>query len=179
MILKLEVKYDDLAERATYDVNRGSNGILLPTFYGHQKHPNLQRHRGGHSKKLYNKVKDLVEPIYEEYEDENPCDDPLARKNILGDLTGAENTARSNIESIAWELYKHSKRLFDGDYRDEGLGELSLDQPPITNKASGVRWLRDKANDIKRRYKIVNGKEVVKTEFYSDEGYPVPANPRA
>src|SRR6516164_266732 len=64
VLLKLEAKYGNLAEKAKYDLNRGSNGLLMPTLYGHQKHPNLQRHRGGHSKDLYAKVLDLVEPIY-------------------------------------------------------------------------------------------------------------------
>jgi len=179
VILKLEAKYDDLAEKAGYNINRRSNGLLMPAYYGHQKLPGLQRHRGGHSRKLYKKVRQLLEPIYDEYYKPNPCENEEAKKEIIGELTEAESYAKDLLRDLDWELYKHSKRLFDGDYRDEGFGEMSLDQPPITNKASGVKWLRDNANTVKRRYKIINGIEVINAKFYDDEGYPVPGDPRS
>jgi len=179
VLIKLEAKYGNLAENATYDLNRGSNGLLMPANYGHQKRPNLQRHRGGHTKEFYEKVREVVEPVYELHEGEDPCNDPVAKKNILGDLTSAENTAKGMLKSVDWELYSNSKVLFDRDYRDEGVGDLSLDRLPFTDKASALKWLEDKAVGIKRRYQLVNGKEAVKTQFYTNEGYPVPGDPSA
>jgi hypothetical protein len=179
VIIKLEAKYADLAHNSGYDLNRGSNGLLMPAFYGHQKHPNLQRHRGGHSKAFYGLVHDLVDPIYQVYKGKNPCEDEELKKKILGDLKGAEDEAKANLKSVDWELYSFSKALFDGDYRDEGVGDLSLDRPPFIGKASGKEWLVTKAAGLKRRYQGPDGKEVVKTEFYTGEGYPVPGDPRA
>lgn len=179
VIIKLEAKYAKLAEKAGYDLNRGTNGLLMPSNYGHQMHPKLQRHRGGHSKDLYQKVHDLVEPIYQEYEGQDPCEDEEVRKNILGDLKGAEDAAKGNLKTVAWELYSFSKALFDGDYRDEGVGDLSLTRPPFTGKASGKEWLATKAAGLKRRYEGPDGKEAVRKEFYTGEGYPVPGDPRA
>src|SRR5262245_50514842 len=112
VILKLEAKYAKLAEKAGYDLNRGSNGLLMPSNYGHQKHPNLQRHRGGHSKELYQKVNDLVEPVYQDYEGTDPCSDEEVKKNILGDLKAKEDRARGFIKDVDWELYSFSKALF-------------------------------------------------------------------
>jgi hypothetical protein len=180
VLLKLEAKYAKLAEKATYDLNRGSNGLLMPTLYGHQKHPNLQRHRGGHRQELYAKVFDLVEPVYELYKGKNPCEDEEAKKNILDDLTASENDARDAIKNLDWELYSNSKNLYVADYRDEGVGDLSLDRPAFTAKADGERWLIDKAVGIKRRYELVNGTEVVRKDFYTRNGYPDPgSDPRS
>jgi hypothetical protein len=179
VVLKLEAKFDKLAEKAGYDVNRGSNGLLMPANYGHQRWPALQRHRGGHSRDLYAKVNDLVEPVYDAYEDKLPCPDDQTKKNILGDLKGAEDSAKANLKSIDWELYKNSKVLYDRDYRDEGVGDLSLVRPAFTDKASGMKWLQDKASGLKRRYQGAPGAETVRTTFYDGEGYPVPGDPRA
>jgi len=179
VLIKLEAKYGNLAENSKYDLNRGSNGLLMPANYGHQKRPNLQRHRGGHSKEFYEKVRELVEPVYELHKGADPCNDEEARKNILGDLAGAENDAKGLLKSVDWELYSNSKVLFDRDYRDEGVGDLSLDRPPFTDKASALKWLEDKAVGIKRRYEVVDATEVVKAQFYTNEGYPVPGDPMA
>jgi hypothetical protein len=182
VVLKLERKYSDLAEKAGYDLNRASNGLLMPAKYGHQMRKGLQRHCGGHCKKLYADVNDLLESVYEPYKDKKDCPDDETLKNILGDLKVAEEEARRNIKALDWQLYNNSKDLFDGDYRDEGAGDLKfnmVDPQAFTGKASGLQWLRRYASGLKRRYELVSGKEEVRKQFYNREGYPVPADPRA
>lgn len=179
VLIKLEKEFGSLAENSEYDLNGASNGLLMPANYGHQKHPNLQRHRGGHSAEFYAKVRKRVVSIYELYEGADPCNDEKAKKNILGALTSAENDVKGWLKSADWELYSNSKVLFDRDYRDEGVGDLSIDRAPFTDKASALKWLEDKAVGLKRRYEGVTGKEEVKKQFYTNEGYPVPGDPRA
>ena len=181
VIIKLDAEYGGFAEKSEYDLNRGTNGILLPTLYGFQMHHELQRHCGGHSKEFYALVRELVLPTYDDNDGPvKPCPGNKVAQNILSGLTKAEKAAKKNIKSIDWELYEHSKVLFDRDYRDEGVGDLEVIRRAFTDKASGLDWLDKKAPpEIMRRYEVVKKKEVVRKQFYVGEGYPSPGtNPR-
>ena len=179
IIIEFENKYNELADNSGYQLNGAANGIFLPTHFGHQMEVNLQRHCGYHWKIYMDNVRKLVRPIYERYKNKNTCKDP-AKTNFNNALSGAENAARSDVVSRAWWLYKWSKPLWDGDYRDEGTGNLYLNRPPDTSCKVGLQWLKNKQGDIKRRYtkrkrghKNVN---VVNAEWYTNNTYPPPSS---
>jgi hypothetical protein len=183
-ILKLEVDPEyqqNLAENSGYDINNANNGILMPARYGHQKRMKLQRHEGGHSEDYYLQVERILVPIYGAYQQMDPCTDSEGKEDLLADLRDAENDAKQQIKELNWELYARSKELYEEDYKDEGQGELSMshqERPRDTSRASGLGWLdvEAKDNNIRRRYRIVDGKEEVNTEFYDTYGYPYPSN---
>jgi hypothetical protein len=179
VITEFETNYSQLAWNSGYQLNGAGNGILLPTHFGHQMKVNLQRHCGYHYKTYMNNIRKLVRPIYNRYKNKDTCSDP-AKTNFNNALSGAENTVRSNIVSRAWWLYDWSKPLWDGDYRDEGTGNLYLNRPPDTSYKAGLQWLIDKQGGIKRRYtKQKKGNSyinVVKKKWYNDNTYPAPSS---
>lgn len=183
LALDADPKYQpELAETSGYDINNANNGILMPARYGHQKRMNLQRHEGGHSEKYYDKVREHIEPIWKDYKDLDHCNDPQGVEDLLADLAGKENSAKTRIKNLKWELYDRSKELYTKDYKDEGQGDMSnLSRPHDPSRASGLGWLDVEAqgNNIRRRYEVKNGKKVVYTNFYTTRGYPPPGtNPR-
>ena len=163
-----------LAKESGYDVNNGNNGIALPAYFGHMRRDDKQRHRGGHWDTYYKNVEKTLDPIYEDYKDTKPCKDPVARKNILGDLTSAENSIRSKLEKRTWWLYDWSKDLWNGDYRDEGAGNLNSGRAREGSSTAGQQWLTDYAGQVKRRHEVPGGKKKLRTKWYSGYGYPVP-----
>lgn len=186
VILELDAKPEygpKLAEKAGYNINNANNGILMPARYGHQKAMNLQRHEGGHSEAYYTKVRELIEPIWEDYKNLDHCKDPQGVTDLLADLADNENVAKTQISDIGWELYARSKELFTKDYKDEGQGDLSnKSRPNDPSRASGLGWIGFEAigNNLRRRYEVKNGEKVVYAGFYDYYGYPSPGtNPRA
>jgi hypothetical protein len=168
-----------MANAAEYQLNAASNGILLPTHFGHQRKLKLQRHCGNHTDEYYDNVERVLRKIYERYEDKDVCEDP-AKTNFLKAFEGAENTVRSNIKRRVWWLYDWSKPLWDGDYRDEGTGNLESGRPPDISYEAGLEWLEEKKDDIKRRYITQNrkGKDVklVRAKWYTNHNYPKPSS---
>jgi hypothetical protein len=185
VVIELDYEYRSRAKKlmanaAGYQLNAASNGIPLPTHFGHQKKLDRQRHRGNHYDKYYADVKGLLRPVYDKFETLNVCKEPTSSQ-FLAQFTDKENIVRSNIVSRAWWLYDWSQPLFDEDYRDEGTGNLYLNRPPDTSQEVGMQWLTDKADDIKRRYtyKIVGGTKqiVVNEDWYRENTYPAPTSP--
>lgn len=168
-----------LAEESGYDVNNGNNGIALPAYFGHMRKESKQRHRGAHWDKYYKNVEKKLKPVYDEYKDSKPCKDPEARKNILGALTAVENEIKANIQNRVWWLYDWSQALYDGDYRDEGVGNLNSNRARDGSSTAGEQWLDDYAGRAKRRHEVKSGKTAVRSKWYSSYGYPVPNNPNA
>lgn len=179
VIIEYENDYGNLADNAEYQLNGANNGILLPTHFGHQMKLNLPRHNGYHNNKYKKNIQNLVEPIYARYEGKNTCKDP-AKKNFNKALKTAEGTVRSNIVNRVWWLYDWSKPLWDGDYRDEGIGNLYHNISPDTGYEVGLQWLTDKQRGIKRRYtKQRRGNKnvsVVNTKWYDDNDYAIPSS---
>jgi len=179
VIIEFENKYKKLAYKSGYQLNGASNGILLPTHFGHQMEVHLQRHCGYHYKQYWQNIRDLLTPIYNRYKNKDTCNDP-AKTNFNNALSGAENTTRANIKNRAWWLYDWSKPLWDGDYRDEGTGNLYSNRSPDISYNVGLQWLIDKQGDIKRRYtkRQQGGKKinVVNTKWYTDNTYPPPSS---
>jgi A nuclease family of the HNH/ENDO VII superfamily with conserved AHH len=166
-----------LAEESNYDVNRGSNGIALPAYFGHTRKHNLQRHRGGHWEDYYTAVREKLDPIYDKYKDTKPCKDPEARKNILGDLTTAEGEIKGKLEAPSLWLYAWSESLYNGDYRDEGATNLASPRDREGSSSAGTEWL-NAGHTVKRRHQVVNGLPVLLSDWYSKKyGYPVPGGP--
>ena len=164
-----------LAEEAGYDINNGNNGVALPAYFGHTRKDNLQRHRGGHWDKYYQNVEKKLQPIYDEHKGSKPCSDPAARKNILGDLQAAEDFIKDKLLSRKWWLYDWSQDLYDGDYRDEGAGNLKSGRKRDGSSTSGQQWLADyKGNQVKRRHKSLGSKNQLLSSWYKKYGYPVP-----
>jgi hypothetical protein len=165
-----------LAEEAGYDINNGSNGIALPAYFGHMRKESKQRHRGGHWDKYYKNVEETLQPIYDKHKKAKPCSDPEARKNILGDLKSAENKIKVKLTKRTWWLYEWSQQLYNGDYRDEGAGNLNSGRARETSSTAGLQWLSDYAGTIKRRHEIKGGKILVRTQWYNKHGYPAPGS---
>src|SRR5262249_43470327 len=99
-------------------------------------------------------------------------------------LGGAENIARSKLTGKKWWLNEWSEPLWNGDYRDEGTGNLDVTRGPDTSADAGMEWLEQtkKPGAIKRRcIKQIIGNQivfVVNNAWYSTYQYgPVPASP--
>jgi hypothetical protein len=170
-----------LAEKSGYDINRASNGIALPAYFGHMRKDNKQRHRGGHWETYYTNVKKQLDPIYEEHEDADPCKNEKDRKSILNALKGAEDTIRGKLEKRTWWLYDWSQQLYDGDYRDEGAGNLNSARTREGSSTAGLQWLGDYPKpDVRRRHELkgqgAKRKAHVRTKWYEGYGYPVPGS---
>jgi hypothetical protein len=164
-----------LAEEAGYDINNGNNGIALPAYFGHMRKESKQRHRGGHWDEYYKNVKKTLDPIYVKHKDAKPCTDPVARKNILGDLQAAENKIKGKLVNRTWWLYDWSEQLYDGDYRDEGAGNMKSARAREGSSSSGLQWLSDYAGpQVKRRHEIKSGNKSMLRRWYTKYGYPVP-----
>lgn len=169
---------DLMAASAGYDLNRASNGIFLPAFFGHQTKVNRQRHKGNHYDIYYSNVEGVVRPIYEKYDGQDLCKDPVAKKKFLGAISSAENNVRGKVRGRTWWLYEWSKPLWKADYRDEGTGDLNVVRGPIIDAKTGMAWLKEKVDtgDVKRRW-IEQGKKkrkVVDKAWYKGQGYDAP-----
>jgi hypothetical protein len=168
-----------LAEESGYDINNGNNGIALPAYFGHMRKESRQRHRGGHWDKYYKNVEKTIQPIYDKFKNTKPCSDPEARKNILGELKSAEDDIKAKLMKRTWWLYDWSQQLYNGDYRDEGAGNLNSGRAREGSSTSGLQWLTDYAGQVKRRHQVKSGKESVRTTWYTNYGYPAPDSPTA
>jgi hypothetical protein len=185
IIVDFENVYENKAYDAGYDLNNASNGILLPTHFGHQKKVNRPRHRGYHSVTYVNKVFDVIEPIYHHYENQNTCQKPW-QERFINALLDAEKLVRTKVRTRTWWLYSWSKLLWDEDYCDEGYTEAKLKSKSIknrmTSRASGIQWVKDRKGKIKRRYieqKIGNSiKKVTNADWYTKNTYPKHPDPR-
>lgn len=168
-----------LAKQSGYDINNGNNGLALPKYFGHMKLDKLQRHSGGHSEEYYKHVADELMEFHRTFKDAD-CEDEETKQDILDALQNIENKIRRLLtgKKPSWWLYSWSEELYDGDYRDEGTGDLKALRPRDTSNESGKQWLNDYRGQVKRRYKVVKGKNVVRAAFYEDEGYPVPGSLR-
>lgn len=177
-----EKKYKQLADWAIasdYDINRGSNGIALPAYFGHMRVENKQRHRGGHHDIYYDKVREELDKILEDLEGVDPCKNEKDRKSVLGALTGAENSLRSKLRSRRIWLYDWSRKLYQKDYRDEGPTRMESERKREGSSASGLQWADNFTPGKKRRrHELVKvkgqWKAVVLAQWYSKYGYPVP-----
>jgi HNH/ENDO VII superfamily nuclease len=184
VVIELDYEYRSRAKKlmanaSGYQLNAASNGILLPTHFGHQRKLDLQRHRGNHYNVYYENVRNELRPIYDKFETLNVCTEPTKSK-FLACFTDSEKAVRANIKNRDWWLYDWSKKLWDGDYRDEGTGNLALSRPPFTSQETGLQWLTDKAGDIKRRYTTVivgsTKRNIVNTKWYTSHTYPAPGS---
>jgi hypothetical protein len=184
VVIELDYEYRSRAKKlmanaSGYQLNAAPNGILLPTHFGHQMKLNRQRHRGNHRERYYRDVKKILRPKYDKFETLDVCKEPT-KSQFLACFTDAENLVRSNIVSRVWWLYDWSQPLWDGDYRDEGTGDLSLNRPPDTSQETGKQWLTDKAGDIKRRYMTITvgstKRNIVNTKWYASHTYPKPGS---
>ncbi len=164
-----------LAKQSGYDINNVNNGLALPKYFGHMTIHDLQRHSGGHSDEYYGHVEAELKDFHLAFEGAD-CKDKETRENILGALEAIENKIRQMLtgKSPSWWLYAWSKDLYNGDYRDEGLGNLNSPRPRDTSSESGLQWLGDYKGQIRRRFLVEKGRNKVRKSFYVDEGYPVP-----
>jgi len=166
-----------LARDSGYDINNGGNGIALPAYFGHMRKGSKQRHRGGHWDRYYKAVENELKPIYMNYEDAKPCQDPEARKNILGELQAVEKSLKGQLENKTLWLYDWSESLYNGDYRDEGTGEMMSSRTREGSSTSGLQWLKDFSGaQAKRRHESKQGHKSVLSSWYASYGYPVPDN---
>lgn len=172
-----KTKMAKLAIDSNYDVNNGKNCIFLPAKFGHMRHGNLQRHRGGHWQTYYDYVDAKLTKIYQKHKDKKPCSDKKAAKAILGDLMSLQSTLYSKLKNRKLWLYDWSERLYNEDYREEGQGDLkSINQQP--SSAAGLAWADEYPKGSKRRKLQSNGRNLRK-QWYSAKGFPVPGGPKS
>ncbi len=166
-------KLADLLIAAGYDINNGGNNIFLPAKFGHMRRNNEQRHRGGHHKSYYDYVDDNLEPIYKAYKDTDPCNDPEAKENILGDMMDLQALIKKKLEKKSLWLYAWSERLYNEDYKEEGQGSLRSSNKQGSSVA-GLAWA-DRYPSGKTRRKI-NRDGSLHTKWYSGHGFPSPGS---
>ena len=171
-------KLRDLAEESDYDINTGNNGIALPAYFGHQRKDNKVRHRGGHWEDYYEKVRTELAKVYKDYKGTDPCDlEDEDRENIREALKARENFIRGKLEAKKdWWLYPWSEDLWTKDYRDEGPATMNSSRKREGSYSAGEEWAsKYKGRQIKRRYRLVNDKPVVRDEWYDKKyDYPTP-----
>jgi hypothetical protein len=165
-----------LAIDSGYDVNNGKNNIFLPARFGHMMRDQLQRHRGGHWNLYYDYVTNQLDTLYEKYKDAKPCEDPEDRKNILQDLMDVQTDIRTDLEDRDIWLYDWSELLYGQDYREEGPGDLTLDNQQ-GDSAAGRSWVITYPAGSARRKKHKNGQ--LRSKWYSDKGFPAPSGVNA
>jgi len=160
-----------LAIDSGYDINNGNNNIFLPAKFGHMRINSQQRHRGGHCDEYYDYVKKKLDPIYTKYKNADPCNDPQARKSILGALTSLQSTIKSALSGKAVWLYEWSESLYNEDYREEGSGNLKTGTHQPGSEA-GLAWANNYPKGTPRRKLMQNSK--LNSAWYSSKGFPVP-----
>jgi hypothetical protein len=187
VVIELDYEYRSRAKRlmansAGYKLNAAPNGINLPTHFGHQMKIDKQRHCGNHWDTYYANVKAELRPIYDKFETEDVCKDPVARQKFLGKFKDAEDAVRAEVEGAppSWWLYDWSEELWTHDYRDEGTGNMKLTRKPDKSYEAGKEWVAKKSSkgEIKRRYieqkTGSSTKNVVNRQWYSVRSYAVP-----
>ena len=164
-----------MAASAKYQLNGASNGIFLPAFFGHQMKVNRQRHKGNHRKKYYSAVEEIVRPIYEKFDGQNLCKDPVAKAQFLDKMKSAESNVRGKVSRRSLWLYDWSQPLWKSDYKDEGTGNLNVKRDPDFNAETGMDWLNIPAGQPRRRWleQGKNKRKVVNKKWYDDQGYPL------
>jgi hypothetical protein len=169
------------ARAAGYKLNEQPNGILLPIRFGHQHHLNLVRHRGRHGSDYFDKIYQILKPIYDDFlkEGKDVCGDD--RQEFLDEFEAAEKDVRSQLTSdppTLW-LYKWSEELWTKDYCDEGAtdGRLRSTRGIVDDAATGLEWVEKMVpGPIKRRYMLQGKNKVPKynQEWYTKKSYPDP-----
>lgn len=164
-----------LAVDSDYDINNGNNGVALPAYFGHMKHDDRQRHRGGHWDDYYDAVADELNPLYEKYKKTDPCKDATARKNIKAALEAVENRIKKRLLKPSLWLYEWSEKLYNADYRDEGCGNMRAAGDRDGSSSSGLEWIATYGSTIKRRHALSGGRPALLTDWYTKKyGYPAP-----
>jgi hypothetical protein len=166
-------KLAELLIAAGYDINNGGNNIFLPAKFGHMQLNSEQRHRGGHQVSYYAYVDDGLNPIYTDYKDTDPCNDPEAKKNILGDMMDLQASIKDDLESKGVWLYGWSERLYNEDYKEEGQGAL-LSANQQGSSVAGLAWA-DRYPSGKTRRKITHDGSL-HSKWYSGKGFPLPSS---
>lgn len=166
-------KLANLLISAGYDVNNGGNNIFLPAKFGHMRLNNEQRHRGGHQQSYYKYVDDQLNPIYKAYKDTDPCQDAVAKANILGDMMDLQAVIKKKLEKKSLWLYGWSERLYNEDYREEGSGSLSYANKQ-TSSVAGLAWADRYPSGEVRRKILSDGK--LNSKWYSGHGFPIPGS---
>lgn len=174
-------KLNKLVLKTEYDINEASNGLDLPSKFGHQMINEEMRHCGSHDDELYyEKVRSQLKKVYDKYKNKTPkdiCNSEKLKKNLKNDLHGREKHIRKMIENKKWWLYKWSEALYKGNYCDEGITNLNSSRPRECSAEIGIKWVgKFGSGVIKRRYKMYGGKPVVRKGWYEQYDYPVPKN---
>jgi len=177
-----ESKYKKLADWAItsdYDINRGSNGIALPAYFGHMQVQKKQRHRGGHDEIYYKAVRKELDKLLKDLKGVDPCKSKQDRQDVLGALGGAESRLKAGLEGRSIWLYDWSQKLWSKDYRDEGGTNMHSSRRREGSYSSGLEWVDNFKGAVKRRHAMIttrDGKErrKVLTKWYAKYGYPVP-----
>lgn len=158
-----------LAIDSGYDINNGDNNIFLPARFGHMRRDNKQRHRGGHCQAYYDYVDDKLNPIYEKFKDEDPCNDDKAKKKILGALNTLQKKIYNALDNREVWLYSWSEVLYNQDYKEEGPGDLKKANMQGSSSA-GLEWVVRYPGGTPRRKMLADGSHNV--NWYTSKGYP-------
>lgn len=134
---------------------------------------NEQRHSGGHWEKYYEYVAKKLDPLYKKYKDTNPCNDEKAKKGIYDRLMSIQIEIFNDLFDKKVWLYEWSEKLYNEDYREEGSGDLTMDNRQGSSSA-GVEWVRDYPKGNPRRKHFKNGN--LKEKWYESKGFPVPSS---
>lgn len=133
---------------------------------------NEQRHSGGHSEQYYTYVRKKLDSLYKKYKDTNPCKDKKAKKGINDGLMSIQITIFNDLVDRKVWLYEWSEELYNEDYREEGPGDLTMDNRQGDSKA-GLAWVKQHKGKPRRKH-FKNGN--LMKAWYVSKGFPVPSS---